>query len=189
MMYNIAQITGNRVESHPRTTAGMAPTRPTQQGAASENAVATDQFMPSIGPDDPAGIYSIQNILNGSQPESHPSVSPQETLTPEEEAMIEDLEARDREVRSHEANHYAQLGQYAVAPPQYSYQIGPDGKAYAVGGSVTASTGPEATPEATARKAQILKMTAAAGGELSAADARIASEAALMQATAFHAVA
>jgi len=58
-----------------------------------------------------------------------------------------------------------------------------------VGGSVIADIGEEATPEATARKAQLLRMAASGAGSSSAADIAVAGEALAMQLKAMHSVA
>ncbi|OSQ30641.1 putative metalloprotease CJM1_0395 family protein [Thalassospira sp. MCCC 1A03138] len=52
-----------------------------------------------------------------------------------EKAAVAKLQARDSAVKQEEKAHAAAAGMYASAP-QYEYQIGPDGKAYAVGGHV-----------------------------------------------------
>ena len=90
------------------------------------------------------------------------------TKQAQEQRLIEDqiqtLAARDREVRAHEQAHVAAGGQYAGAPA-YQYERGPNGVSYAVGGEVPISTGEEATPEATLRKAQIIRRAALAPAE------------------------
>lgn len=94
-----------------------------------------------------------------------------------EEAQIEDLKKRDSEVRQHEQSHAAMLGSYAVGPPIYYYQMGPDGRAYAVGGSVKvdmSSTGSEA---ADAAKALRIKAAASGVGDMSSADMAVAAAA------------
>lgn len=105
-------------------------------------------------------------------------------LSEEEEQMVRELEARDREVRRHEQTHVAMLGRYARGGPTYVYQTGPDGKLYAVGGSVEVETGKEATPEATAAKARTLRMAATGVAEPSAADMAIAGHAVRVEAQA-----
>ncbi|MEL7393699.1 MAG: putative metalloprotease CJM1_0395 family protein, partial [Pseudomonadota bacterium] len=46
-------------------------------------------------------------------------------LSEEEQAQVDELKARDREVRAHEQAHAAVGGQYAGAP-SYTFQTGPD---------------------------------------------------------------
>ncbi|WP_333606971.1 putative metalloprotease CJM1_0395 family protein [Arsukibacterium sp.] len=94
-----------------------------------------------------------------------------------EQAQIRELQARDREVRSHEQAHATIGGRYAGAP-SYTFQRGPDGQQYAVGGEVKIDISPEATPRATIQKMQQVKAAALAPAEPSSADRRIAAEAA-----------
>ncbi|WP_375183387.1 putative metalloprotease CJM1_0395 family protein, partial [Marinobacter sp.] len=54
-------------------------------------------------------------------------------LTEQELKQLSELKARDREVRAHESAHQAVGGQYAGSV-SYTYQRGPDGAQYAVGG-------------------------------------------------------
>lgn len=98
----------------------------------------------------------------------------------QDQLEIKQLSARDREVRAHEQAHAAIGGQYAGAA-QFQYQRGPDGVRYAVGGEVPIDVGREATPEATLRKAQIVKRAALAPAEPSPQDRRVAAEATRME--------
>jgi hypothetical protein len=99
--------------------------------------------------------------------------SPSGELPPEEQEMVKELQARDREVRTHEMAHLAAGGQYASGPT-YTYQTGPDGKRYAIGGEVQIDTSPEKTPEETIRKMELVKRAALAPAEPSAQDVRVA---------------
>ena len=94
-------------------------------------------------------------------------------LTKEEKAVVEELQARDQEVRNHERAHKAAAGQYAGAI-SYVYQTGPDGKQYAVGGSVPIDASPEASPEATIEKMNIVISAALAPAEPSGQDQAVA---------------
>ena len=101
----------------------------------------------------------------------------------QEQEVISQLAARDREVRAHEQAHAAVGGQYAGSPT-YSFQRGPDGVRYAVGGEVSIDTGKAATPEETIRKAQVVRQAALAPAEPSPQDRRVAAEASQIQAEA-----
>ena len=57
-------------------------------------------------------------------------------LSPGEKKQVQKLKNRDREVRAHEAAHLAAAGPYATRGASFSYQKGPDGRQYAVGGEV-----------------------------------------------------
>ncbi|WP_045855587.1 putative metalloprotease CJM1_0395 family protein [Teredinibacter purpureus] len=96
---------------------------------------------------------------------------------------ISRLASRDREVRAHEQAHSSVGGQHAGAA-QYQYENGPDGVRYAVGGEVPINVGREASPEATLRKAEIVKRAALAPAEPSPQDRRVAAEASRLQADA-----
>jgi|GEM_PF-6067682 len=97
--------------------------------------------------------------------------------------QIQTLAARDREVRAHEQAHAAAGGHYAGAPV-YQFERGPNGLSYAVGGEVPISTGAEATPEATLRKAQIIRRAAMAPAEPSSQDRGVAAMASRLEVSA-----
>lgn len=97
-------------------------------------------------------------------------------LTPEEQQAVDELRARDREVRAHEQAHKNVGGRYAGAI-SYEYQKGPDGQQYAVGGSVPIDVSPEATAEATIAKMRVVIAAALAPAEPSPADRAVAQTA------------
>lgn len=127
-------------------------------------------------------------ILSGRSLERLKAITPDEEapakegaggqeLTTEEQKEVEALEERDREVRRHEQAHFQAGGKYAN-PPKYEYQTGPDGKRYAVGGSVSIDTSEISDdPRATLEKARIIKRAALAPEEPSAQDRKVAREA------------
>jgi len=85
------------------------------------------------------------------------------------------LQEADAEVRAHEHAHVAALGKGVIV---YDTVVGPDGSAYAVGGSVAVDLKPvPGDPEATIRKARMAIQAAYAVGEPSAVDMRVAAEA------------
>ncbi|MEL7091774.1 MAG: putative metalloprotease CJM1_0395 family protein [Pseudomonadota bacterium] len=95
--------------------------------------------------------------------------------TEAEQEQIKALEARDREVRRHEQAHAAVGGQFA-GPPTYTYQIGPDGRRYAVGGAVSIDVSPvPGDPAATIEKMEVVKAAALAPASPSAADRQVAA--------------
>ncbi len=100
-------------------------------------------------------------------------------LSPEEKQALDDLKARDREVRAHEQAHLAAAGPYAKGPPSFEYQTGPDGKPYAVGGEVQIDTSKvSGNPQATLVKAQTIRRAANAPRNPSAQDRQVAAQAA-----------
>ncbi len=103
----------------------------------------------------------------------------------EAQAALLQLAQRDREVRAHEQAHVMAAGPYARGGPTYTFQRGPDGRLYAVGGEVAIDTAPVAgDPEATLRKAQQVKAAALAPPEPSSQDRAVASAAARMASAA-----
>lgn len=105
-------------------------------------------------------------------------------LTAAEEKMVRQLRERDREVKNHEMAHLANAGQYARGGPTYSYQQGPDGRRYAVGGEVPIDVSQEKTPEQTFQKMRAVKRAALAPAEPSAADRSIAAAATALESQA-----
>lgn len=102
----------------------------------------------------------------------------------EVEQVIRQLEARDAEVRAHEMAHLAAAGQYARGL-SYTYQTGPDGKQYAIGGEVGIDTSEVPNdPQATIDKAMVIQRAALAPAEPSAQDRRVAQAATQMMAEA-----
>lgn len=98
-------------------------------------------------------------------------------LTPEEEKQVQELKARDKEVRQHEEAH-ARAGAPYTGQPSFEFQRGPDGQQYAIGGEVAIDTAPIAgDPEATIRKMEVVKRAAAAPAEPSAQDRSVAAQA------------
>ena len=108
--------------------------------------------------------------------------SPQDQLqlSPEAQAMIDKLAARDREVRAHEAAHQAAGGNLASSP-SFTYQNGPDGKQYAIGGEVNIDVSPGRTAEETLAKAQRVRAAALAPAQPSGQDRTVAGQAARME--------
>ena len=118
-------------------------------------------------------------IQSASLPTVERSVRPAQESAPSEIKLLRELKQRDREVRTHEQAHAAAGGQHVSGGPSYSYQRGPDGRQYAVGGEVQIDT--SAVPgdsEATMRKMQQVQRAALAPAEPSAQDLAIAAEAA-----------
>lgn len=101
-------------------------------------------------------------------------------LSPEEAAQLRALQARDREVRQHEQAHQAAAGGLAISGARFSFQRGPDGVNYAVGGEVSLDVSPGRTPEETLRRARQISAAALAPAEPSGQDLAVAARAAQM---------
>ncbi len=101
-------------------------------------------------------------------------------LSPDEERLIKDLQARDSEVKAHEAAHQA-AGAGMTGAASYTYQQGPDGKMYAIGGEVSISMQTGSTPEETIANARKIVAAAMAPSNPSPQDNAVASSAKVME--------
>lgn len=92
--------------------------------------------------------------------------------------QLQQLQSRDREVRAHEAAHAAAGGKYVSGGPSFTYQRGPNGRFYAIGGEVQIDVSPVASsPQATLEKAEVVRRAALAPAQPSPQDLRVASNA------------
>ncbi|MDR7049665.1 hypothetical protein J2X54_002120 [Duganella sp. 3397] len=105
-------------------------------------------------------------------------------LSPEALKVVEELKARDTEVRQHEQAHLAAAGGLAISGATYTYQRGPNGVNYAIGGEVQIDTSPGATPEETIARAASIQAAASAPADPSGADRAVAAQAQQMAAQA-----
>lgn len=104
-------------------------------------------------------------------------------LTVEQQLMVEELKARDRQVRSHEAAHMAAGGTLAGAA-SYSYERGPDGRSYAVGGEVSIELSAGSNPRETIERARQIRAAALAPADPSGQDLRVAAAAEALEMSA-----
>ncbi len=94
-----------------------------------------------------------------------------------EQRKLDELKKRDAEVRAHEQAH-ANTGGDLAASPSYEFQLGPDGRQYAVGGEVNIDLAMvPGDPQATIVKMQKVRAAALAPADPSSADRRVAAEA------------
>lgn len=108
------------------------------------------------------------------------AASTQQEYSPEDQAKIDKLKARDLQVRQHEQAHLAVAGGLATSGATYTYQRGPNGVSYAVGGEVNIDTSPGRTPEETIAKARQIEAAALAPADPSGQDRSVAASAAQM---------
>lgn len=125
-------------------------------------------------------VSAAQNDRNGAgAPPLNPvEKSSRNELSTAEKQVLRELKDRDRDVRQHEQKHMAAAGDLAKGGPRYHYQIGPDGKPYAVGGEVQIDTSPvSGDPEANRHKAERIRRAALAPGDASGPDLAVAADA------------
>ena len=157
-----------------------APPLAGSQATATEQPAGEATNRTSAQPADDASIDASQASDESTDDVSETADDAE--LTPEEQEQVQKLAERDREVRTHEQAHLAAAGPHARGGPTYTYQKGPDGKRYAIGGEVQIDTAPVAgDPEATIRKAQIVRAAALAPAEPSSQDRAVAAAATKMQ--------
>ncbi len=130
-------------------------------------------------------VASQEEEGQGPLSDSGVAASGEEDLPPEDRRMIEELKQRDLEVRTHEQAHIAAGGQYVTSAASYTYQYGPDGKSYAVGGEVSIDVSPvPGDPEKTQEKAKVVRRAAMAPANPSGQDMQVAARATQMEAEA-----
>lgn len=116
--------------------------------------------------------------------QAEPGGAPQQAASaqsPEERQVLQQLQARDREVRAHELAHVAAGAGLVRSGASFAYQRGPDGRFYAVGGEVSIDTSAvPGDPAATARKAEQIMRAALAPAQPSGQDRAVAAQAANM---------
>ena len=128
--------------------------------------------------------------LSGLSP-PYPSSSKPETAaadktrsqptTGNNDPQLQQLQQRDRVVRAHEQAHLAASSGLAMGGASFSYQLGSDGKQYAIGGEVRIDVSPGQTPQETLSKAQQKRSAALAPADPSPQDRAVAAQAAMMQ--------
>ncbi len=112
---------------------------------------------------------------------SSPAATPRDALSLEELKTVQQLQARDQEVRTHEQAHLSAAGGIAVGGASFTYATGPDGKRYAVGGEVSIDTSEIAgDPQASLKKAELIRRAALAPANPSGQDLRVAGRATAM---------
>ena len=126
--------------------------------------------------DNPAQAAEVAAQASSSQEGTGPN-----QLSEEEQKVVRELQQRDQEVRRHEAAH-ASAGGALAGSPTFTYQRGPDGRQYAVGGSVSIDTSPvKGDPEATLQKARQIRSAALAPADPSGQDKSVAAAASALE--------
>jgi hypothetical protein len=100
-----------------------------------------------------------------------------EPLSQEELVLLAELKKRDRVVRAHEQAHMVAAAGLVAKGMSFSYQQGPDGRRYAVGGEVQIDAGKEADPAETIAKMKKVRAAALAPADPSNQDRNVAASA------------
>lgn len=152
------------------------------------NVTSTPSFS-AYGTTPPASKRSPEDAAqaHGKSQASASGKSPsgkQSNLSPEEQDKVSKLAAIDQKVRAHEMAHLAAAGGLATSGATYSFQRGPDGQLYAVGGEVGIDTSAGKTPEETLQRAQQIRAAAMAPADPSSQDHAVAAKAGQLAAKA-----
>jgi hypothetical protein len=124
----------------------------------------------------------IQDSQEKEKTDEEKKSSPSSTddLTAEERQQLVKLQERDAEVRGHEAAHQA-AGGGLTGGASFTYQKGPDGKMYAIGGEVSISTKGASSPQEAITNARQVIAAAMAPSNPSGQDFAVASSARMME--------
>ncbi|MDV7392559.1 putative metalloprotease CJM1_0395 family protein, partial [Arthrospira platensis SPKY1] len=109
---------------------GMSP----YASAAREKASGTGSGAPAQGEQQDARAAEPAAASTGSAGRGE--------LSESELRELQQLQQRDREVRAHEMAHVAAGAGLVTRGASYTYQTGPDGQRYAIGGEVSIDTSP-----------------------------------------------
>ena len=154
----------NRMDARNNLDESKSATEKSEGAVKSEGSGKSERSVRVVGEADT--LQSDKELATGKE------------LTPEERQQVAHLQARDQEIRIHEMAHMMAGGQYVTSGPSYQYEIGPDGKAYAVSGSVGIDTSPvQDNPEATIAKMQTVAAAAMAPSQPSGQDYKVAAQA------------
>ena len=160
------------------STGGIHPSRPTAIDVTRRGERASGSERTGHG----QAVGEIQDELTLS---SRATEQADQQLSDEQRHQLLELQARDREVRQHEQAHLVAAGPYVKGGPKYTYQKGPDGQQYAVGGEVSIDTSPvDGDPAATIAKARVVRQAATAPADPSSQDRAVAAAASKMEAEA-----
>ena len=190
----ISSATGSQAHLLPLRPLTAPATAHDKVGEASgRRRTAPANSVRGLGPGVPRSLLDLSTLAGlGRQAASEgdaaaaPSstAAPGPELKPEQDREVDELERADAEIRRHEAAHTSAGGRYAGAP-SFEYQVGPDGKRYAVAGEVPIDVSPVAgDPRATIAKMQVVKRAANAPASPSAQDRAVAATAAKVEAQA-----
>jgi len=133
---------------------------------------------------DESGDVAVKNGTKSdeeknSQKSQEKKQNPNE-LNDDEKRIVTELQARDTEVRAHEAAHQA-AGGGLTGGASFSYQKGPDGRMYAIGGEVSIATKGGSTPQETIANARQVQAAAMAPANPSGQDYAVATSAKVME--------
>ncbi len=119
-----------------------------------------------------------ENVNDAQKSQSRSVTNKNNELSDEDKKILDNLKQIEQRVRTHEQAHISAGGGLVRGGASYSYQMGPDGKRYIVGGEVKIDAAPVPDdPQATILKMQQVRAAALAPSDPSAQDRAVANEA------------
>ncbi|MBF0495961.1 MAG: hypothetical protein HQK58_05210 [Deltaproteobacteria bacterium] len=169
--YDYASSASN--QTFPNPFPGSSSQQPNNTAKSTSNSVPDPTTPTKGGQTDPlTGRKKIS-------PEEQKKGSSPGQLSDKDQRVVEQLRKRDQEVTTHEQAHMAAAGAYATSGATYTYETGPDGQSYAVGGEVSIDTSPvKGDPAATIMKMETIQRAALAPASPSGQDQKVAAAAA-----------
>lgn len=149
---------------------------PQQERGATWQEGATEARRPGVVVDPVAISAEAQQAFTGGEAGG-------EELSAEDQRVVQELRARDAEVRAHEQAHAA-AGGAKTSGASFTFETGPDGKRYAVDGEVSIQVSEGRTPQETIRNAEQARRAALAPRSPSGQDRSVAAKASQMAAKA-----
>lgn len=134
----------------------------------------------SYRPRDPSRPLDPARAAGAESDPSRPKGAAGKPLSEDDRRTVDELKKRDRAVRAHEQAHMASGGALVHGGATYSFQVGPDGLRYAVGGEVSIDTSTGKSPQETVARAQTIQAAALAPADPSGQDRAVAAKAAKM---------
>lgn len=182
-----ALITGLPVLNPAPVSSGPAPLR-ADSSADSSNVSGTQSSKAQAGTsssattgtrtgDTDSADFSPEAREKAKTHDSNSHSTTGQPLTSQQKDEVTKLQERDQHVRAHEAAHQGAGGRYAGAA-SFTYQTGPDGRKYAIGGEVPIDVSPvKNDPKATIAKMEQVRAAALAPSDPSGADRQVAAQA------------
>jgi hypothetical protein len=121
---------------------------------------------------------SYANLVGSASPKPNSkssSAAAPAQLTPQQQAQVDELRRADQQVRSAALLQTSVGGSVVTTGPQYSYTTGPDGRRYAVSGSVGFDTAKVLKPQGNIDKGELLQRAALAPPNPSPYDHQVAA--------------
>ncbi len=139
--------------------------------------------QPLIGNESSINSKNIKNTPQGKE-NSHGTLAKfgKKELSPEEQKRVQELKQIDSKVRAHEMAHLAAGGGLVRGGASFTYEIGPDGKQYAVAGEVKIDMSVDSNdPEGAIQKMQQVRRAALAPADPSPQDRSVAQQASYIE--------